>query len=352
MDETTPTLRRIPHLSVRPLKSRSELHPAIRVRHLAYHAYGLTIISDVEIPELPPLRDLLDRGSDRINLRILGSRRSIEDPAHWLNVSAHADGTPWLSTAKIEGGYLLRFPRLADFVIDPSGHDVSCIEAGDGVTTVTLRHLAIDHVMPRVLNLRGIESLHATAVAAGSGAIAFIGAAGAGKSTLAASFHLAGLESYCDDCLVLHVQNGRIVATPAYPGVRLCDDSFMALMGESERGVSVAQYTGKTRLLGTGSGFRGDRLPLGRICVLQRRIGEDAEGVTPAIARVSAGAAFPLLVGASFPLDLRDRTMLARHFRLLTRVAAIVPIRQLMIPNDFSALPAVRAVVMADLEAP
>jgi hypothetical protein len=338
-------------LSVKPIKSAGKPRRIIHERRLAYHAYGLAIVSDVEIPELPLLRDLRDQDRHRVNLHILGPQRAVEDPAQWLNVSAYPDGTPWLSTAKIDGGYLLRFPKLADFTIDSAGHDIVCIEAAEGVTAVTLRHLAIDHVMPRVLNLLGIESLHATAVAAPVGAIAFIGDAGMGKSTLAASFHLSGLESFCDDCLVLRDVGERIMATPAYPGVRLWDDSFKALMSESERGLPVAQYTSKTRLLGDTSSFHFDRLPLVRIYLLERPAGTDAAGTAPMVTAVSPSEAFPILVGASFPLDLTDHAMLARHFRFITRISAEVPIRRLMIPNDFSALPTVRATVIADLEA-
>jgi hypothetical protein len=42
--------------------------------------------------------------------------------------------------------------------------------------------------------------------------------------------------------------------------------------------------------------------------------------------------------------------MLRRHFQFIVRVATNVPLRRLLIPNDFSALPAVREAVMADLE--
>jgi hypothetical protein len=338
-------------LSVKPIKSGSRPHRVNRERRLAYHAYGLAIVSDVEIPELPPLRDLRDQDRHRVNLHILGPRRAVEDPSQWLNVSTYADGTEWLSTAKIDGGYLLRFPKLADFTIDSAGHDVTCTDAAEAITTVTLRHLAIDHVMPRVLNLLGIESLHATAVAVPAGTIAFIGDAGTGKSTLAASFHLSGLESFCDDCLVLRDESGRIVGTPAYPGVRLWDDSFKALMSGSEPGLPVAQYTSKTRLLGDASSFHFDRLPLVRVYLLERPAGTGAADTTPMITRVSPSEAFPILVGASFPLDLTDHAMLTRHFCFITRIVAEVPIRRLTIPNDFSALPAVRAAVIADLEA-
>ena len=345
-------------MSVRPVKAGTGLHRANRTRRLAYRAFGLAIISDVEIPELPPLHDLRDGARNRVHLHLLGPSRAIAEPAGWLNVSAYADGTPWLSTAKIDGGYLLRFPQLADFTIDATGHDVTCIAAADGVTVVTLRHLAIDHVMPRVLNLLGIESLHATAVAAPIGAVAFIGEAGTGKSTLAASFHLNGLENFCDDCLVLHdegVGGGGIVATPGYPGVRLWEDSFTALMSDAQPGPPVAQYTSKTRLLGDASTFRAERLPLARLYLLERPLpqssADGAVGASPVIARVLPAEAFPVLVSASFPLDLTDYAMLTRHFRFIVRVAGSVPIRRLTIPNDFSALPAVRAAVIADLEA-
>ncbi len=321
-----------------------------RVRRLAYRAYGLAIISDVELPELPPLRDLRDRGQDRVNLRLLGPHRAIQEPAQWLNASAYADGRPWLSSAKINDGYLLRFPQLADFAVDTTGHDISCADAAEGVSEITLRHLAIDHVMPRVLNLLGIESLHATAVATAAGACAFIGDAGTGKSTLAASFHLSGMHAFCDDCLVLRDEGGKILATPAYPGVRLWNDSLRALMTDDERGLPVAEYTSKSRLLGEAATFRAESLPLGRIYFLHRPTEENAAPRAPAVTRISAAEAFPLLVGASFPLDLTDYAMLTRHFHFIVRVAATVPLRRLLIPNDFAALPAVREAVIADLQ--
>jgi len=341
----------IHRVSLRSAKSGARLRHANRGRRLAYRAYGLAITSDVEIPELPPLRDLRDAGRDRVSLRILGPHRAVAEPTQWLNASAYADGTPWLSSAKIDGGYLLRFPQLADFVIESTGHEITCVEAADGVTEVTLRHLAIDHVMPRVLNLLGIESLHATAVAGTAGACAFIGDAGTGKSTLAASFHLNGMHTFCDDCLVLREDRGNIMAMPAYPGVRLWDDSLKAVMTDGDRGQPVAQYTSKTRLLGDAASFQTDALPLARIYFLQRPTAADEAVTSPAVSRIVAAEAFPLLVSASFPLDLTDHGMLTRHFRFMVRVAAMVPLRRLIIPNDFSALAAVCEAVIMDLAA-
>ncbi|MBF6559453.1 MAG: hypothetical protein IVW56_04100 [Candidatus Binataceae bacterium] len=320
--------------------------PAARRVAFRYKAYGLAIVADAEMPELPPVRDLREAALTRVRVTLRGATRVPAEPAQWLSVTAYADGKPWLKSAKVADGYLLRFPGLADFMVGADGRSVDCVAAGGDVAEVTLRHLVIDHVMPRVLNLLGSEALHATAVVAAAGACAFIGEAGTGKSTLAASFHLAGLPALCDDCLVLR-DEGRILATPAYPGMRLWDDSFAAIAGGAEPGPPVAHYTTKTRLVGDVATFAATPQPLVRIYFL-RRI---AAGAPPAVERITPAAAFPELVGASFPLDLGDAAMLARHFLMISHVAASVPLRRLLIPTDFGALAAVRAAVIADLAA-
>jgi hypothetical protein len=54
------------------------------------------------------------------------------------------------------------------------------------------------------------------------------------------------------------------------------------------------------------------------------------------------------LVCASFPLDVSDQAMLARHFKVMHRVASEVPFSRVTMPDDFGALPAVREGILAD----
>jgi len=56
------------------------------------------------------------------------------------------------------------------------------------------------------------------------------------------------------------------------------------------------------------------------------------------------------LVASLFRLDPTDREMLARQFRFIERILALVAVRRLLLPNALSALPAVRAAIAADLE--
>ena len=57
--------------------------------------------------------------------------------------------------------------------------------------------------LPVVLNLRGQEAIHATAILVNGTGVAFLGPTGSGKSTLAASFMLAGYRALGDDCMAL-----------------------------------------------------------------------------------------------------------------------------------------------------
>jgi len=312
-----------------------------------YDVYGLTICSDIAIPELLPSHGR--PGIAEISVSLTDARHQLIPISHWLVSTASPNGAPWLSWAKVNRGYLLRFHEFADFLVDSEGHHVACVFATSGVTVATLRHLVIDHVLPRVLNLRGFDALHATAVIIEDRVCAFVDEAGTGKSTLAASFHLAGYPTFCDDCLVLR-DTRPLTVLPAYPGVRLWEPSFHALGGNAAAlGVPVAQYTAKTRQLGGAEGFRAEPLPLARIYLLERdNRSEPAAKPLPHLQNLKPGDALPTLMAATFPLDITDHAMLTRHFRLLSRAAAELAVRRLTIPTDFAALPAARSLILAD----
>lgn len=76
---------------------------------------------------------------------------------------------------------------------------------------------------------RGLLPLHASCVAVGGHAVAFIGPSGAGKSTLAAAFVQQGYPLLADDVTVVATANGTCVVLPAFPRLKLRSASARAL---------------------------------------------------------------------------------------------------------------------------
>jgi hypothetical protein len=285
----------------------------------------------------------------RVRLRV--PRGKMPPVSEVLKTTTTQSGTPWLTSARVGDGYLLRFVTMADFIIDRSGSEIACWHIESGISADTIRHLILDQVLPVVLNRRGREALHATAIVTPKGACAFFGPTGSGKSTLAAGFLLAGFGALSDDCLPLVEQNGSILALPGYPGIRLGLDAIEAL---SAAGVTkaVSDFTSKRRALESQSAKNFPREPvlLRRIYRVVRPRGGEPEILRPSIEPIEPREALIDLLSSSFLLDFADPEMLARHFQLMEKVAARVPVKRLKVPNDLSALSAVREQVLADLE--
>ncbi len=323
-----------------------------------YRVYGILLGSDVPLPELAPVKETgFDRKPDlAVTLKVNG--RSKAGRLNWSMLYEAGDGTVWTLWARNERGYFLRFPEIADFRVSTAGDRVDCISRAAATSSDTLRHLLIDQILPAVLSLRGGAAIHATAVVTPHGLCAFTGPSGAGKSTLAASFLLAGCPGFGDDCLALKEIDNRILGVPAYPGVRLWDDSLNSLIGGRLAGGAgrvsrVAHYTSKRRAFDRESAARFPAAPQPLVAIYRvmrgPAVGEIGNPGAPEIEPLSARDALIELVNASYRLDLVDRERLTREFRFLERVALRVPMRRLRIPDDFAALPAVHGAVLSDL---
>ena len=316
-----------------------------------YQVCGLNLVSDVPLPELLRLPTRLTTTEPDLRIRLLGPIGARPIPHTWLMSTTLPTGEPWLCTAKVPGGYFLRFPQLADFFVDAAGQRIDCLDSATPPDE-TARHLLLDQVLPLALTLRCRTALHATAVQTPFGACAFMGSAGAGKSTLAASFLLAGYPALSDDCLALEEEDAQILAIPAYPGLRLWDDVLETFDIDQHQSQPVAHYTSKRRpiLEERMRTFPETPQPLARLYSLVWMAEENRDCLAaPRIEPLSRQAGFMELLQFTFLLDPTDQTMLTRQFHFLSGVASRVPIRRLHLPNSFSALPAVREAILADL---
>lgn len=288
-----------------------------------YRLSGFVLESNVALPELTPASGnpsyVLDVGS-------------AAPPAvryrwyqHWLD----KDNDRCLSLARTPAGYLLRFPSLADFMVS---RDLSHIEARPrrGVRADTVRHLFLDQVWPLVLSGGGHLVVHASAVVLPDGrAIAFAGAAGTGKSSLAASMASAGCALVSDDCLLLEKSGQGWSVVPSYPGLRLWPDMVARFVPEAASVSDVAHYTNKKRVSTVALPFAAGATPLAAVYLVRR----GSAGVKAGVAPLSRAAALIGLVRSTYLLDCESREELERSFAHLTALTTTVPVLRLDVPH-------------------
>jgi len=137
---------------------------------------------------------------------------------------------------------------------------------------------------------------------------------------------------------------------PGYPGLRLWNDSIRALGASSRNLKPVANYTTKSRFKNSSrrADFCSTKRRLARIYLLARaRSSKKAHRVL--IRELAPGEALMGLIKAAYRLDITDRVMLTRQFHFLSRVAERVPVKRLIVPDEFSALSDVREAILHDL---
>jgi hypothetical protein len=265
--------------------------------------------------------------------------------AHWFNEWPGKDGTAWPAFARRGSNYVLRFHEMADFTVSADGSEIQCFP--QPVTQLdTIRHLLLDQVVPLTLSRRGRLILHASAIVTLGGAVAFLGASGLGKSTLAASFSRQGLPFLTDDCLVLKEEGARLLAIPSYPDLRLWPDSLLGVLNHRLELPQVAGYTTKKRLKAYDRlPFHADPAPIKRIYLLS----EAQSGVS--IDPVALRDAIPELAKYMYILDVENRADFGDKFQRLVGLATRHLFYRIAFPRDFSLLPQVRQVILEHLKA-
>jgi len=258
------------------------------------------------------------------------------------------DGTLWTRFYRAGNGYLLRFPDLADFTVSADGLEVAAYPAPN-VSGQTVDHLYLNQVLPLALSRQFKLVLHASAVEIRNFAVAFLGASGRGKSTLAASFSTSGCRFLTDDGLQLEKGPNSHLIQPSHPSIRLWDDSRRAVMPETAQTAPPVDFTPKARFLADNEVAHCD---VARPLRCMYFLGEYPEGIKAthtdavSIEPVSGRDAMIELVRHSFLLDIEAREMLMHHFGQLTDLARMPMFFRLDYPRRYELLPMVREAVI------
>ena len=219
-----------------------------------------------------------------------------------------------------DGAFRLRYADGCEYHVDAGGTRVACTWPAHFTVEDAATYL-LGPVFGLVLRLRGIPSLHASAVAVNGVAVALVGPAGAGKSTTAAALAARGHPLLGDDVLALEASADGVAARPAYPHLRLWPDIVPALLGPGAELPPLTPNWDK-RGMRLDEAFHPHPLPLGAVYVLCAR---EAGAEAPRLEPMGAMDAVLELVANGYVGWFPDRAAQARELEVLGRVARTVP---------------------------
>jgi hypothetical protein len=326
-----------------------------RVLSVRSRAFGLNLVANQPIPglvESPAIPADIRLRLGHLPAALRDWEREAEPRLPWYASPHHdASGRPLLTVRQLAGGSFFQF-LYGDgtrFVIDRSGSEIWAAWP----TALTLADAAtylLGPVLGFVLRLRGRVCLHASAVAFDGAVVAFLGPAGAGKSTTAAAFARRGFPVLCDDVVALAEGPDHFNVSPAYPQLRLWPASVALLYGDADALPPLTPNWDKRGLdlRGAGGRFPDKPLPLAAVYLLGERR-DDTKA--PYVETLPQAAALWTLVAHTYVNYLLDRTRRAAEFEMLGRLLARVPVRRLIPQAGPARLPQMCDVVVADYQA-
>lgn len=296
------------------------------------------LVIDADAP-LHGLRCLEAPETPDVRVRMSGAigAPSVDEAAVAWFVSPHLDdrGVPLLTVWPVGAGYLLRYAEGTSFLVSASGCEVDAWWDAP-LTEADVADYLLGGVLAFVVRLRGRVPLHASAVVIEDQAVLFAGAAGAGKSSLAAAFAILGYPVLSDDVVVMDDSGACMCAHASHARLSLWSDLAMSLFSAKSLPAHSPVYE-KRRLdlIEHGYRFHERPVPIGLICILETR---DASLRVPEIRALPPQAALMNLVRHTYSNYLLDASMRAREFEVLGRVAASVRVSELKLCEGLDTL--------------
>ncbi|MGW6225990.1 hypothetical protein ACWFQT_02640 [Cellulosimicrobium cellulans] len=286
--------------------------------------YGLHVAS-----ELPLHQDRPADPTEPVDVTVLWGDPAwdVDEPEGARVLLDYADGDRAFYTfyELPAGDYLLRFHRTCDVQVSADLATVR-VHLRDGADPGVAAILVTGAVLSFQLYLRGVAVLHGSAVDVGGRAVAFVGASGMGKSTMATLLCAAGGAVITDDVLRVDLDGP--------PSVRLGASELRLRKGAD---VLVERFAGDDPAVRTSADARqvlrlgggaDDALPLAAIVVPW----PDREHTELEVERVEPTVAVFALITYARLLGWQDKAVVDRHFAQVAQIARTVPVFRARVP--------------------
>jgi hypothetical protein len=177
----------------------------------AYRAFGLTIHSELEFPELSS-----GEGAPDLEIHFGEIPESLPNPA--------ATGVRFQARS---GQLILRVDGHARYFAT-QGREI-IIAREDNADPDAVRLFLLSSVIGAVLHQRGLLPLHASAVEVRGRGVILMGPSGVGKSTLAAALAKRGHHVLSDEITAITLREGQPYVLPAFPQLNIWADAAKRL---------------------------------------------------------------------------------------------------------------------------
>lgn len=284
---------------------------------IRYHAYGMDILSEIIIPEFefsnlnePVTAQPTDNSKPPdVTIRLASGETESELPGVEMRefILDHARA-------------VLPIEDVGVFVVS-NGREIR-VKPAAGVATRLLQSILAGNGMAALLYQRGYLVIHASTVRFGSRGVAFAGAPGSGKSSIALSLYSRGHGIVSDDVSAVDTQNTLPVVLPGFPQLKVSEDAALSLGYELQSLISLGEQEEK-RGLRCERAFLPEPVSLNCIYILSN---QGASGVE----RLASQEALVELVRHSLPTRIAQPAE-PGHFLQCVEVVRQVPIYRL--PN-------------------
>lgn len=221
-----------------------------------YPCYGLTVRSDIPLPDLGT--PLPDGSSPDVVVRLAPLERPGDAVALplglWRTGDACGVEIPEVGRFEARGG--------TEILLDPF----------PGVPLSTVRLYLLGTMMGALMMQRGHLVLHGNALHVGDACVVVLGHSGSGKSTLAAEFDRRGYRVLSDDVVPIDADG---CALPGYPRIKLWDDALTTLGRTSDGLERIREEDEKFHVPLERS--TSERVPVRWLYVLERHSSDDLE---------------------------------------------------------------------------
>ncbi len=281
-------------------------------RIFKYRAFGLRIISEMEIPELRPSA-FNDHDVEIIMGRVPDSIGEVK-------------GRGVLYEARPDT-FLFRLPSVAAYYVE-NGKSIT-IERMNDSTDDEVRLFLLGSAFGALIHQRGLLAFHGSTVTKEGKALVIAGTSGAGKSTLAAYLLKKGFSLVGDDISVLDVIDGKPIVYPGIPHLKLWEDVLKKMGQKPEKSLKVRPQLLKYRLPVDQAAEKEEAVSLDKIIILGTKNTEGFEQK-----EIKGMEKFNLIKDNTYRFQFVDALGTASsHFTLCSKLAAVVRVYSLKRPS-------------------